>query len=256
MKRITFILFVVFLFLFLIWFHTDSIQRPFIKEAFGGSSIYYLKYATGDRIILKNEFKNNPDLNFKPVERNLDNAYDEIILITPENNSTVTVTSPLLQWFTSDTSVVFNIWLGLSNDTLNLIAEQIKDQQIQTEDMFDLSSYSWRVDMINSDTIITGETWTFFVQKEMPLFFKDLLEKQMYSVDTIIWKNFGPGMAGYCEEFFIHPTDPNTILMNPDMGNAYCTNDNAISWTTIKKWDEDGESRNPVWIDFSRQDQA
>lgn len=42
--------------------------------------------------------------------------------------------------------------------------------------------------------------------------------------------------------------------MNPDMGNAYCTYDNAISWNTIKEWDENGESRNPVWIDFSRQD--
>lgn len=169
MKRITAILFIVFLLSGLIWFQADSIQHLVINEAFGRSEAFYLGNVSDNGIILYKEQWHTLDLHFKSIAWKSEHIYDGIGLIAPENNSTVTSTSPLLQWFTTETNVVFNVWLGLSDDTLKLIAEQIAVQQIKSEDLFDLSSYSWRVDMITVDTIITGETWTFHVQKEIPL---------------------------------------------------------------------------------------
>jgi len=83
--------------------------------------------------------------------------------------------------------------------------------------------------------------------------FTDLKNKQVASTPYLKWTNFGPGMSGYCDEFFVHPTDPNTMHMSLDMGNAYYTHDNGLSWITTKDWDSHGEMYRPTAMDFSRQ---
>ena len=86
-----------------------------------------------------------------------------------------------------------------------------------------------------------------------PEYFQRLQSEKVSSTPFLRWTDFGPGMAGYSDEFFLHPTDPNTMFVSMDMGNAYYTHDNGLSWTTTKDWDTDAENQRPTWIDFSRQ---
>ncbi|MDV7188009.1 hypothetical protein R3X25_12010 [Lutibacter sp. TH_r2] len=69
-------------------------------------------------------------------------------------------------------------------------------------------------------------------------FFRKIANKKVISNQAIEWKNFGPGMSGYNEEFWCHPTDTNVMFMGPDMHVAYGSWDNGKSWQTIK--DSDG----------------
>ena len=69
-------------------------------------------------------------------------------------------------------------------------------------------------------------------------YFEKLKNQKVISDPSVEWKNFGPGMSGYNEEFWCHPTDPNVMFMGPDMHVAYGTWDNGKSWQTIK--DSDG----------------
>lgn len=85
-------------------------------------------------------------------------------------------------------------------------------------------------------------------------FFKNLKAKKIISDPSVVWKNFGPGMSGYNEEFWCHPTDPNVMFMGPDMHVSYGSWDNGKSWQTIKDSDGDGRDMERVLdIDFSTQ---
>ncbi|WP_066627384.1 WD40/YVTN/BNR-like repeat-containing protein [Labilibacter marinus] len=85
-------------------------------------------------------------------------------------------------------------------------------------------------------------------------FFKEIKTKRVESDKSIEWKNFGPGMSGYNEEFWCHPTDVNVMFMGPDMHVSYGTWDNGKSWHTIKDYDGDGKCMERVLdIVFSRQ---
>ncbi len=86
-------------------------------------------------------------------------------------------------------------------------------------------------------------------------YFQKIRSQKIHSEPDVIWKNFGPGMSGYCEEFWIHPTDCKTMFMGPDMHVSFGTWDDGDSWQTIK--DSDGlgqEMKRVLDIEFSMQD--
>ncbi|MEM9339917.1 MAG: hypothetical protein AAGA66_14365 [Bacteroidota bacterium] len=88
-------------------------------------------------------------------------------------------------------------------------------------------------------------------------YFKKINTQRVESSDLITWRQVGPGMSGYCEEFWCHPTDPKVIMMSPDMFNTYGSWDAAKSWKTVK--DPDGTGRDLPRIrkfEFSRQNPA
>jgi len=83
-------------------------------------------------------------------------------------------------------------------------------------------------------------------------FFNKIKSERITSDSSVEWKNFGPGMSGYCEEYWCHPTDTNVMFMGPDMHVSYGTWDNGKSWQTIKDYDGDGKDLERVLdIDFS-----
>ncbi|WP_366183100.1 hypothetical protein [Flavobacterium ovatum] len=72
-------------------------------------------------------------------------------------------------------------------------------------------------------------------------YFKKLQSERVVSSNSVEWQQFGPGMSGYCEEYWCHPTNTNVMFMSPDMYNSYGSWDNGKSWQTIK--DNDGTGR-------------
>lgn len=91
-------------------------------------------------------------------------------------------------------------------------------------------------------------------QKEKKAFFRKIEIEKVQSDPSVEWKNFGPGMSGYNEEFWCHPTDTNVMFMGPDMHVSYGTWDNGKSWHSIKDCDGDGKDLERVHdIVFSRQ---
>lgn len=86
-------------------------------------------------------------------------------------------------------------------------------------------------------------------------YFKKLQTETVISNPNIQWINFGPAMSGYCDEMWIHPTDPNYMYTTLDMGNCYYTDNNAYSWTSIHDYDMTGDYGRIGWIDFSHQDE-
>ncbi len=86
-------------------------------------------------------------------------------------------------------------------------------------------------------------------------YFDRLDSMKVASTSQLEWKQFGPGMAGYCEELWCHPTDVNTMLMGPDMHVSFGSWDRGKSWQTIKDCDGTGyDMERVIEIAFSRQD--
>lgn len=82
-----------------------------------------------------------------------------------------------------------------------------------------------------------------------------LPKEKITSTTEINWRQFGPGMAGYNEELWCHPTDKNTILMGPDMHVTYGSWDYGASWQTVKDCDGTGyDMERVIEVQFSRQD--
>ncbi|WP_115867733.1 VPS10 domain-containing protein [Marinoscillum furvescens] len=84
----------------------------------------------------------------------------------------------------------------------------------------------------------------------------DRLKSEKVPVDDLVkWRQVGPGMAGYCEEFWCHPTNENVMFMAPDLGDFYGSWDNGVSWQTAKGRSENGdELRRVKSLAFSHQD--
>jgi hypothetical protein len=72
-------------------------------------------------------------------------------------------------------------------------------------------------------------------------YFKKLNSKKVESTNLVVWNQVGPGMSGYCEEFWCHPTDKNVMMMSPDMYNTYGSWDGGKTWSSIKDADGDGK---------------
>lgn len=92
-------------------------------------------------------------------------------------------------------------------------------------------------------------------QQETGAFFNRIQTEKIASDPSIVWKNFGPGMSGYCENFWCHPSDTNAMFMGPDMHVSFGTWDAGRSWQTLKDPDGRGQDMKRVLdIEFSRQD--
>lgn len=86
-------------------------------------------------------------------------------------------------------------------------------------------------------------------------YFNKLDQERVESTTKLDWKQFGPGMAGYCEEFWCHPTDVNTMLMGPDMHVTFGSWDRGKSWHTVKDCDGTGyDMERVIEVAFSHQD--
>ncbi|QBG46861.1 hypothetical protein EGM51_05415 [Verrucomicrobia bacterium S94] len=85
-------------------------------------------------------------------------------------------------------------------------------------------------------------------------FFERIRTERVESDPSVVWKNFGPGMSGYCENFWCHPSDTNVMFMGPDMHVSYGTWDGGDSWHTLKDSDGTGQEMKRVLdVEFSRQ---
>ncbi|MGY6647480.1 WD40/YVTN/BNR-like repeat-containing protein [Wenyingzhuangia sp. IMCC45574] len=92
------------------------------------------------------------------------------------------------------------------------------------------------------------------LSKNQKKYFKKLKSEKVISDPSIEWKQFGPGMSGYNEEFWCHPTDSNVQFMGPDMHVSYGTWDGGKSWHTLKDSDGDGRDMERVLdIVFSKK---
>jgi len=130
--------------------------------------------------------------------------------------------------------------LTLKNQTVFLIGQNPKSNTILNDTVLNISKQA-NYNQNAEDSYITD--------------FAKLQTERVESVDTVYWQQFGPGMSGYCEEFWCHPTDVNVLFMSPDMYNSYGSWDNGESWQTIKDCDGTGVLMRRVQdIVFSRQD--
>ncbi|MFW5644466.1 MAG: WD40/YVTN/BNR-like repeat-containing protein, partial [Bacteroidota bacterium] len=73
-----------------------------------------------------------------------------------------------------------------------------------------------------------------------PVNFERLHKEKVESSHLVTWKQFGPGTSGYCEIVEYHPTDPECIMMSPDMFNTYGSWNNGYTWKSVKDDDGDG----------------
>ncbi len=82
-----------------------------------------------------------------------------------------------------------------------------------------------------------------------------LLQTQKFtSSNRMSWVPIGPGLSGYNEFYWCHPTDKNVMFQAPDLFNSYGTWDNGKSWQTIKDYDGSGLALRQIKdMDFSRQ---
>lgn len=85
-------------------------------------------------------------------------------------------------------------------------------------------------------------------------YFERIKTQKVISDPEVQWQNFGPGMSGYCEEFWCHPTDPSVMFMGPDMHVSYGSWDGGESWQSLKDPDGLGQDMKRVLdLDFSLQ---
>lgn len=106
--------------------------------------------------------------------------------------------------------------------------------------------------------IITAYLLSFSINAQLDKkYFKKLQSKEIISEDIVKWRQAGPGMSGYCEEFWCHPTDKNVIMMSPDMYNTYGSWDAGKTWLTIKNPNGTGKDLGRIRkFMFSYQDSA
>lgn len=86
-------------------------------------------------------------------------------------------------------------------------------------------------------------------------FFHRLATERVESSPLVEWRNVGPGMSGYNEKIWPHPTDPQTVFLGPDMHVSYGSWDGGASWQSLQDPDALGQQMKRVQdIEFSRQD--
>jgi photosystem II stability/assembly factor-like uncharacterized protein len=86
-------------------------------------------------------------------------------------------------------------------------------------------------------------------------FFLRIKRERVESDPIVDWHNIGPGMSGYNEELWTHPSDPNVLLIGPDMHVSYGSWDGGKSWISLQDHDAMGQQmKRIIDIEFSRQD--
>ncbi|AWB68914.1 hypothetical protein C2869_04185 [Saccharobesus litoralis] len=102
---------------------------------------------------------------------------------------------------------------------------------------------------------ISPTTTSAVTPENQQAYFDRLRTEKVTSNPNIQWQNIGPGMSGYNEELWTHPTNPNVMFIGPDMHVSYGTWDGANSWHSLQDHDELGQLMKRVLdIEFSRQD--
>ncbi len=72
-------------------------------------------------------------------------------------------------------------------------------------------------------------------------YFNKLKTERVASEDDISWKQFGPGNAGFSNVLRYHPTNPDVVVMVPDLWVVWQSENNGTSWFNIKDKDNNGE---------------
>lgn len=136
-------------------------------------------------------------------------------------------------------------------------AEDVNATALSNSELINESKYK-TFDFENTWTLNTALGYAILknqiTEPELP-YFEKIKEVGIESDSTVIWKQFGPGMAGYNEEFWCHPTDTNVMFMGPDMHISYGTWDNGQNWYPLKNYDGNGlDMQRVLDIQFSLQD--
>lgn len=85
-------------------------------------------------------------------------------------------------------------------------------------------------------------------------YFASLKAGTVTSTELVKWQQFGPGMSGYIDLFWINNGDPNAMYDALDMGNCHVTLNGGKYWHTFKDTDGNGLPGDVVGIEFSHQD--
>ncbi|WP_430934632.1 T9SS type A sorting domain-containing protein [Saccharicrinis sp. 156] len=121
---------------------------------------------------------------------------------------------------------------GTETDATSLDAAALLVQSNYPTFDFDLV---WEMNTANGYAVLKNT----FPEPELT-FWEKLQKERVESSDLVEWKQFGPGMSGYNEEFWCHPTEAEVMFMGPDMHVAYGSWDNGETWQTLKDSDGDG----------------
>lgn len=216
-----------------------------------------LSFITGGGIILLEGATSNLGLRIGSIKWEGKKDDESPTAVAPKLGSTLHLLKTNLEWTTlSSKSLVYDVWFSKQGTNLVKVANDIQATEWEIDALDDLSTYNWRVDAKDTDgNVFEGTLWTFKTKKGQSPYFSDLQQKRIVSSQDLKWTQFGPGMSGYCEEFWCHPTDPNVMLMSPDMYNSYGSWDNGHSWQTIKDVDGTGKDMRRIQaIVFSHQD--
>ena len=112
-----------------------------------------------------------------------------------------------------------------------------------------------RARLRTSTLLLLGFTCSAWATVEREAFFDRIRTERIESAYTVEWVIIGPGMSGYCEELWTHPTNPEVMFLGPDMHVSYGTWDSGQSWQRLG--DPNGlgqEMKRVLDIVFSRQD--
>ncbi len=93
------------------------------------------------------------------------------------------------------------------------------------------------------------------LEDDYSAYFERLRTQRVESDPIVEWQNIGPGMSGYNEELWTHPTNPDVMFIGPDMHVAYGTWDGGASWQSIQDHDELGQQmKRVIDMEFSIKD--
>ena len=85
-------------------------------------------------------------------------------------------------------------------------------------------------------------------------YFAALKSGTVTSTPLVKWQQFGPGMSGYIDLFWINNGDPDCMYDELDMGNGHVTLNGGKYWHTYKDADGNGLPAGVTGIEFSYQD--
>ncbi|GAA4234441.1 hypothetical protein GCM10022291_13830 [Postechiella marina] len=143
-----------------------------------------------------------------------------------------------------------NSYYATATGATDAEATGLNNSQLLNEGSYSTFNFSetWQIDNTQGYAVLSETI------PEKP-FFDKIRTERIASNQSVEWINFSPGTSGYCEEFWCHPTDGNTIFSGADMHASFGSWDNGQSWQTLKDYDGKGyDMRRVIDINFSLQD--